>query len=280
MDTRTPPVRAPGAHPAGAPTAMNADLFELHARVEQSHWWFVARREIVGRLLRRLLPASPRPLVVDVGCGTGANIAALATWCDTIGIDTTARAIELARERFPAVRFIHGFAPASLGPAARQADAFLLMDVLEHVERDQALLAAIVEAARPGAHLVITVPADMALWSDHDVAFGHYRRYSMAEFDALWAGLPVKPLMVSHFNARLYPLIRLARAVGRRLRVHWGRENSDLGEPRAMINRPLRAIFAGETRRLTRLLEGPARPYRRGVSLIAVLRRLPAASGA
>lgn len=259
---------------------MEAELFDLHARVEGTHWWFVARRGILRALLRRLLPAAPRPLVVDVGCGTGANVAALADWCRCVGIDTTERAVRLAAERFPGVRFIHGFAPADLGPAAAEADAFLLTDVLEHVEHDRALLAALVAAARPGAVFVVTVPADMALWSEHDVQFGHFRRYTTEEFRALWAGLPVEELMLSPFNARLYPAIRLARAVGRRVGRTWGKAKSDLGEPPALANGLLRRLFGGERERLLGVLDGTRRPYRRGVSLVAVLRRRVAAEGA
>ncbi len=259
---------------------MNIELFDLHARVEQSHWWFVSRREIVGSLLRTLLPASPRPLVVDVGCGTGANIAGLADWCRAVGIDTSEHAVALAQKRFPGVRFVHGFAPADLGHTAHEADAFLLMDVLEHVEHDRALLAAIVEAARPGAYVVITVPADMALWSDHDVNFGHFRRYTASELRALWTGLPVDAQLVSPFNSRLYPLIRTARTIGRRFRVHWGRDKTDLGQPPPIVNRALHAVFSGEGNRLERVLAGKAAAYRRGVSLIAVLRRQPSGGGA
>lgn len=254
---------------------MKIELFDLHASVEHSHWWFVSRRDIVESLLRKLLPASPRPLVVDVGCGTGANIAGLTQWCRAVGIDTSERAIALAEARFPDVGFIHGVAPTDLGTIADEADAFLLMDVLEHVEHDRALLSSIVERARPGAFVVVTVPADMTLWSDHDVAFGHFRRYSASEFRALWAALPVETMLVSHFNSRLYPLIRAARAIGRRLNVHWGQEKTDLGEPSPPVNRTLRAVFGGEVTRLQRVLAGRASAYPRGVSLIAILRRRP-----
>ena len=252
---------------------MNLELFDLHAGVEQSHWWFVSRRAIIAALLRELLPSAPPPLVVDVGCGTGATIAGLSNWCRGVGIDTSERAIALAQNRFPGARFVHGFAPADLGAIAREADAFLIMDVLEHVEDDRGLMKAIVEAARPGAYIIVTVPADMSLWSDHDVTFGHFRRYTAAELRAIWAGLRVEPLLVSHFNTRLYPLIRAARALGRHLRVQWGRHETDLGIPPKLLNRALQGIFSGERRRLEQVLTGQADPYTRGVSLIAVLRR-------
>ena len=252
---------------------MNLELFDLHDGVEQSHWWFVSRREIVSALLRELLPAPPPPLVVDVGCGTGATIAGLSEWCRGVGIDTSERAITLAQNRYPGARFLHGFAPADLGEIAGEADAFLIMDVLEHVEDDRGLLRGVVEAARPGAYVIATVPADMTLWSDHDVNFGHYRRYSAAGLRSIWAGLPVEPMLVSHFNSRLYPAIRVARALGRHLRIQWGHEKTDLGTPPSLLNRALHRIFTGERGRLERVLAGKADPYTRGVSLIAVLRR-------
>lgn len=196
---------------------MEAPLYELYARLERSHWWFTARRSILNALLRRLLPATPPPLVIDVGCATGGNVAELSAWCRCVGIDTSARAIELASSLFPEVRFIRGFAPADLGELAGQADAFLLMDVLEHIEQDRAMLASLVEAARPGAIFFITVPADMALWSEHDVQNQHFRRYDRRSLQAIWAKLPVEQLLLSYFNARLYPAIRAVRTVGQRL---------------------------------------------------------------
>ena len=77
------------------------------------------------------------------------------------------------------MRFICGTAP-DLGEAAGRADAVLLMDVLEHVPDDAAVLGSIVDALRPGCHVLITVPADMKLWSSHDVSLaarGESRSY-------------------------------------------------------------------------------------------------------
>ncbi len=252
---------------------MNNELFELHARLEQSHWWFVSRRTIVTRLLRKVLAETGCPLVVDVGCGTGGNIGELGDWCRVMGIDASPRAIELARRRFPAIRYVQGVAPDDLGETARLADAFLIMDVLEHAEHDGALLARIVRSARPGAYLVLTVPADMSLWSEHDVSFGHVRRYTVSQLRARWGQLPVEEVLVSNFNSRLYPLVCVARTLSRTFRFHWGRHRSDLGELPGWLNGALRVVFSGEWGRLERVLERRSLPYGRGVSIIGVLRR-------
>ena len=119
---------------------MQSPQFQLHAEIEQSHWWFVARRRIMRRIVREMLPPNRSTTLVDVGCGAGANIATLADDYHCVGIDTSGEAIELAKSRFPRVRYLHGYAPGDLGEIASQSRLFLLVDVLEHVSDDFALL--------------------------------------------------------------------------------------------------------------------------------------------
>ncbi len=255
---------------------MDPALFDLNAEIEQSHWWFSARRDIMRTVLARAMPLQSQ-VVIDIGCGTGANIASLADQCECVGIDPSGVAIEHARRRFPEVRFLHGVAPKGLGDFADRADAFLLMDVLEHVEDDRRLLVEVVDSLRPGGHILITVPADMRLWTEHDVSHGHFRRYDPQMLRAVWDGLAVTELLVSPFNSRLYPIVRVARTLSKRRGHAGGEEGSDLSMPIRPANAALRRLFRGETRRLVSALDGATRVYRRGVSLIAVLRREDAA---
>jgi 2-polyprenyl-3-methyl-5-hydroxy-6-metoxy-1,4-benzoquinol methylase len=260
---------------------VDLDLFDLHARVEHRHWWFVGRRTIVRRILERVVPAAGRPLIIDVACGTGATAASLADRYETLGIDNSERAVTLARQRFPAVPFIHGEVPGALGATAGRASAFLLMDVLEHIEDDVSFLGALMDVAPPGAQFVITVPADMTLWSAHDEHYGHYRRYDVPRLRHMWRKLPVDERLVSHCNTRLYPAVRAVRQLNR-LRGHGiGQSGTDLSLPPAPINAMLARVFSGEAGRLAGLLDNArARPYSRGLSLIAVLQRRGARSGA
>lgn len=253
---------------------MQSEQFQLHAEIEQRHWWFVARRAILSRLLAEICPASHERLIVDVGCGTGANLASVANQYSCAGIDTSAEAVALARQRFPDVQFLVGHAPEDLGSLAAQADVLLLMDVLEHVADDQTLLERLVAAARPGAHLVLTVPADMALWSAHDQSFGHYRRYDRQGLERLWTGLPVSVRLVSYFNARLYWVIRATRAWNRLRGRASGQAGTDFWLPRPWVNHRLESILCGEANRLVDILRGICEQgYQRGASIVAVLRK-------
>ena len=249
------------------------------------------------------LGTPPKSLIVDVGCGTGGNLAALAQRYRCVGIDTSAEAVELARRRFPQVQFIAGRAPQDLGELAAQARLFLLTDVLEHVPDDYAMLSELLAAASPGSHFLVTVPADESLWSEHDESFGHYRRYDPARLEGVWAGLSVTTLLLSYFNTRLLPLVRLVRAWNRRRGRAAGQAGTDFWLPSQPINALLTATFAGEATRLAAalrkregaepsrlcfnitprcgqevessdvMLKHNLRPYRAGASLVALLRR-------
>ncbi len=249
--------------------------FELHAQIEERHWWFLARRRILRSIVGQILPPSPVTTVIDIGCGTGANLAALADDYHCVGIDTSAEAIALAKHRFPRTRFIVGQAPDDLGPLIGKARLVLMMDVLEHVPDDFALFSAVAAAVRPGTFLLVTVPADQRLWTGHDESFGHYRRYNAARLEQVWDDLPIRPLLVSHFNRRLYPLVRAVRTVNRwrgRSKVA-GLAGTDFSIPPRPVNRLLENIFAGEARVLGRAMRGEGRGYSRGVSLLALLQR-------
>jgi SAM-dependent methyltransferase len=259
---------------------MQSEQFQLHAAVEDSHWWFVGRRRIMEDLVRQVLVADTSSLIVDVGCGTGANLAALSGDYDCLGIDSSAEAIELARRRFPGRRFLCGRGLAELAGAVRNARLVLLMDVLEHVPDDFAFLSGLLAASTPGTNFLVTVPANPSCWSAHDENNGHYRRYDLTRFQRLWAGLPVTTRLLSHFNARLYTIATLMRSWSRWRGRATGRAGTDVSLPIRPLNTVLREIFAGESRVLVELLRrgdrrrgGDRDAYPAGLSLVALLRR-------
>ncbi|TWU40469.1 class I SAM-dependent methyltransferase [Novipirellula artificiosorum] len=273
---------------------MNEESFVEHAAFEKKHWWFLARQEIVVQLVSVLMDSRaadpPHPFsVLEIGCGTGATINRLSSQfvsasktVQCTGADISADAIRIAKQDYPDRSFIVYKETADLADQIRAADCVLLLDVIEHVQDDVRMVAAIAEQMRLGATLVITVPADPSLWSSHDEALFHYRRYTAPRLTCIWGNLPICPLMTSGMNWRLAPAIRIARRFGRWVAPQASEvAKSDLSMPPSWINGLLRQVFASEAACLTRALStglqgAPAPetvPHPHGVSLVAVLRR-------
>lgn len=253
---------------------MDAEQTLNNARIEERHWWFAARRKIVRELLHELVPPSPDALIIDVGCGTGGNSGALSGDYRCVGIDSSKEAVDFATTRFRNARFIRGEVPDDLGGLVREARVFFLMDVLEHVADDFALFSRLAAEAPVGALFLITTPAHESLWSAHDVASKHYRRYDEKRLKRVWSGLPFTQLLFTPYNARLLPLVRVARSLNNALGRTSGDAGTDMRVPSAPVNAALRAVFAGESTYLRRSLRdggGPA--FADGVSYLAILRR-------
>jgi 2-polyprenyl-3-methyl-5-hydroxy-6-metoxy-1,4-benzoquinol methylase len=158
---------------------MERVVYQQMAELDQRHWWYRARREILADLIRReaMPPAAGR--ILEIGCGTGHNLAMLAEFgeVDAVELDDEARAIaqqRLGRE------VMNAPLPELTGLGDRRYDLVAALDVIEHVDDDAAALTAIAGKLKPGGKLVMTVPAHRWMWSAHDVVNHHKRRYSKA----------------------------------------------------------------------------------------------------
>ncbi len=240
--------------------------------MEELHWWFLARRQILLTLLHELI--QPHGRIIDVGCGTGGLTHFLSADYDVTGVEPSEDAIAFARKRFPSQKFIHGVAPKDV-PNFSQADAILLIEVLEHIEDDRAFVQELFSAMKPGAVLIMMAPADTSLWGPHDDAFEHFRRYdSLAEFRKLWEGLSVEELLVSYCNSRLYPVVKMMRKLSAMRGKSWGKGGTDIEVPMKPVNTLLRKIYESESSTLLKFLKGKtSHTPRKGVTVIAILRK-------
>jgi SAM-dependent methyltransferase len=251
---------------------IDRSVFAAFAAAQETHWWFAARRAILRQVVDAIATAGPGRSVIDIGCGVGSTLTAFHPDYACIGYDPSPDAIEFARARHPSFD-LHVGTAAEAAAALGKVEVVLLNDVIEHVPDDRALLDSVVSRMRPGATLVVTVPADMKLWSPHDERMGHFRRYDAVMLENAVAGLPLEPIFMSHFMSRLYPIVRAVRVVSRLRGRAAGVSGIDLSSPPRPVNALLARIFAGEAGRLLGVIHGRARPYRRGVSLIGAFRR-------
>ena len=96
-------------------------------------------------------------------------------------------------------------------------DLVALLDVLEHVPDDLGSLRAIHRRLKPGGALLLTVPANPWMWSAHDAAHHHFRRYTKKQLEELFLRSGLEIELLSYFNTLLYPLIAAARIAGKLL---------------------------------------------------------------
>lgn len=224
----------------------------------ERHPWYGGRLAVIAAELDRVeLPEDAR--ILDAGCGTGGVLAHLAGLGEAVGADPDPEAVAAAREQAPDAE-VHVADAAALPFAAGSFDLVCCLDVVEHVDDDAAVLRELRRVARPDGRLLLTVPALPGLWSGHDVAAGHRRRYRReALLDAAGeAGWTTE--RVTHFNTLLLPVAAAMRLGDRRPGSHLRRGPARL---RPAVGAALRA----EARALRAGVRLPI-----GLSLLAVLR--------
>lgn len=241
---------------------MSPEAYLEMAETEAEHWWFKGRRDVLLAVLERLaLPEQAR--VLEVGSGTGGNLALLEQFGHVSGLemDETARRLT---DRKTGGRFDirAGRCPDDVPFNGQQFDLICFFDCLEHIPDDVRSLTQMRKLLAPGGAMVVTVPAYQWLWSPHDVFLHHCRRYSRRALADCARAAGCKTQHVTYFNTLLFPLAVAARWADRLLRRE--RSTGD-AVPVPPVNALLYQAMHAESRWLTR----HTLPF--GVSLLAVL---------
>ena len=244
----------------------DAAIDEMSA-FEDHHWWFVGKRLLVSALLGDRLDR-PGLRILDVGCGTGGVLAHLGAHAETVGVDRSVQAL-----RHSARRGVQSVACADMDRlpfAPGRFDLILMLDVLEHFEDDTAVVAGARALLRPGGALLVSVPAFQALFSEHDRAVQHVRRYSAARLRQVLeaGGFTVRRL--TYTNVAALPPAALVRGLLPRLGLARG-GGTDFREHAPWVNRALVGLYRLEAAALRVVPRLPA-----GLSIAAIAEPAPA----
>lgn len=235
--------------------------------IEETQWWCKARREMVLQLVLQIAPASSAR-ILEIGCSGGVLLQQLRGrgYGELHGVDISEPAIRAAEAR--GCEDVKVMDAATLSFPDESFDLLIASDVLEHLDKPVDALREWRRVLAPAAKLIVFVPAFQFLWSSHDEANQHFRRYSAPELRTQLEAAGYQPERISYWNASLtIPgiLLKVAELLARR-----STRASDTGglvQPPAPWNQLLYRTIATENM----LLRYTNFPF--GTSVFAVARR-------
>ncbi|HEX8139410.1 MAG TPA: class I SAM-dependent methyltransferase [Pyrinomonadaceae bacterium] len=249
---------------ASLPQEMAQHTYSIMYEVEGTHWWFVGRRRIIRSFLEKICRDldGARPRILDVGCGTGANLELLAEYGEAEGVDVSAEALAFCRAR--GLNRVRQGAAEHLPYEDSTFDLVTALDVVEHLDDDTAGLSEMRRVLKPGGRALLFVPAFMFLWGVQDDVSHHRRRYTLAGLcrTVRAAGFDVE--RSTYANITFFGPILLGRLLMRATGLRPASENN-INVP--ALNGVLGRVLGAESALLRRL----NLPF--GVSAICVARR-------
>src|SRR5918993_3994173 len=205
---------------------MDTHTYPILFTVEQSHWWHTGRRKIIAAFVEEICRrvSDRRPRILDVGCGTGANLIMLSNYGDAEGVDVSEDALAFCRERgLDKVRLGAGEAlPYEDGTF----DLVTAFDVVEHMDDDLAGLSEMRRVLRPGGRVLLFVPTFMFLWGLQDEVSNHRRRYRLPELRRVLEQAGFKIERSTYANITFFAPILLVRKLMRLTGIKTATENS------------------------------------------------------
>lgn len=156
---------------------MDPHYGERYRVLFEKHWWWRARTEFIVETLQALRPPGGWNRILDIGCGDGLFFPRLQEFGAVEGVEPSAELVNPAnplRDRIYLCPFDDEFNPG------KQYSLVLMLDVLEHLADPVRALRHVCDLLDANGTLLITVPAFMALWTNHDVVNHHFTRYTKA----------------------------------------------------------------------------------------------------
>lgn len=234
------------------------------AQVEADHWYYAGKRDIVRHWILRTRPPDAADRLLDCGAGTGLFARGMEAHCQVQVLDDHEDALRFLRERFRPDQIL-SLAGDQVPLPDQSLEYVTALDVLEHVPDDHAVVRGFHRLLKPGGLAVVTVPADMALWSDWDVVLHHFRRYHRSQLAALFPASEWEVVQLTYTNVIAYPAVWWVRRWRQWFPPPAGVERSEDRLPSPRVNRVLRWLFVAPAR--------VSLPWPFGVSLLMVARR-------
>ena len=197
------------------PREMMTHVYRVFYQLEESHWWYVGRRKIIASFVKNICGqiTNHRPHILDVGCGTGANLKMLSEFGDAEGVDISQDALDFCHAR--GLMNVKLGAAESLPYEAGAFDLVTALDVVEHLDDDLGGLREMRRVLRPGGHVLLFVPTFMWLWGVQDEVSHHRRRYRLSELRRIVTEAGFEVERTTYANITFLPPVFLVRLIMR-----------------------------------------------------------------
>lgn len=215
------------------------EIDKMH-RLEENHWWFQGKKSLVRSALETT--AVPDGHYLDVGCGTGMFMRELGRERFACGLDLSPLALSYCRD--DGLQNLVNASCDSIPFADNTFSLISLLDIVEHTPDDSSVMKEVYRICKPGGLVLITVPAVMTLWSSHDEAHHHKRRYTRQQLASLCQASGFSLLRLTYTNFFIFLPVLLRRTIFRKL---FAREGSDLKAAPPWLNRFLRWLYEIES---------------------------------
>ncbi len=185
--------------------AFGLDLLFLN---EESHFWFITRKEFIIKNLLKFI--NKNDSILDLGCGTG-NIAKY--FIDNGFLNVSVADMHLNGLKYARSNGISNCYKFDIlkPPFEDEFDAICMFDVIEHIQEDKHVLDNVRKMLKNKGKIVITVPAHQWLWSKLDEISGHKRRYTKQQIKELMKNSGFTKLYVRYFFISLVSLLYLRK---------------------------------------------------------------------
>lgn len=158
---------------------MDSKYGEAYRELFEKHWWWRSRTELIVGKVRQLRPASGWNRILDIGCGDALFFDRLGEFGEVEGVEPSADLVKPDnphRNRIHVCPFDENFQPG------KQYSLILMLDVLEHLDEPVAALKHVLDLLTPEGIVILTVPAFMQLWTNHDALNHHRTRFTKRSF--------------------------------------------------------------------------------------------------
>jgi SAM-dependent methyltransferase len=242
---------------------MDRQYYKDYYFLERNHWWFLARASILKKYIDGNILSNKKLKILNVGVATGASSEMLEAFGEVTSIEYEQECIDFVRQKVP-IQVTQG-SILDLKFENNSFDLVCAFDVIEHVKEDDSAALELMRVCAQGGSVLITVPAFMSLWSEHDLINHHFKRYLKREIEMLFNDSKGRLVFVSYFNSILFFPIYLLRKLSGLIKKRGNKKlSSDFAKFKpGIFNQILKHIMQLESIGLSKQISYPV-----GVSIL------------